>query len=787
MKALDKKLLRDLWRMKGQAIAIAIVIMGGVSTFVMMKSTMDSLNLTRARYYQDFRFADVFATLKRAPESVRSRISEIPGVDKVETRVVAGVKLDIKGFGEPVTAMLVSIPDDGNPLLNRIYIRKGRTVEAGKDNEVIISESFAQAQGLQPGDTVGVIINGKMKEMVIVGIGLSPEYVMQIRPGGISPDFKRFGIMWMGRHGMETAYDMKGAFNSVVMTLGRGANPDDVIIRLDNVLDRYGGLGAITREYQISHRFLNEEFRQLETSSRMFPAIFVSVSAFLLNVVVSRLISTQRDQIAVLKAFGYANLAIGIHYLKMISAIVLMGIAGGLAVGVWFGRALGGFYMEFYRFPYLQYVLLPSVIIISSLIPLAAAAVGALYSIRRAAMLPPAEAMRPEPPVRYKETLLERIGFQRFLSQPTRMIIRSIERRPVKSLISIIGIASACGIMIAARFSNDAINYMIDVQFRLARKEDLAIAFFEPVSRKVVYEVESMRGIGHAEVFRSVPVRLRYQHRSFRMVIQGIEPDSTLYKLIDVNLKTVPIPASGIMLTDYLGKLLGVKPGDMVTVEVLEGRKTVREVPVVAHVEQYLGISGFMDLSALNHLLREGDAVTGAYVTADPLYMPEIFRKLVDMPSVVGSVVRKDDIRNFLETQAQVLLFFTFVASILAGSIAFGVVYNSARIALSEKSRELASLRVLGYTRGEISYILLGELAVLTLVAIPIGFWIGRGLSFLLVLALQSELYRVPLIVERGTYALSAAVVLVSASVSGLIVRHRLDHLDLVAVLKTTE
>jgi len=787
MKALDKKLLRDLWRMKGQAVAIAIVIIGGVSTYVMMKSTMDSLQLTRAKYYQDFRFADVFATLKRAPHSVKARLLEIPGVDTVETRVVADVKLNVKGFGEPVTAKLVSIPDDGKPVLNRIYIRKGRSIEAGKDNEVIINESFAQAQSLNPGDTIGVIINGKMKEMIIVGIGLSPEYVMQIRPGGISPDFKRYGIMWMGRHGMETAYDMKGAFNNVVMTLERGANPDDVIIRLDNILDRYGGFGAISREYQMSHRFLNEEFRQLETSSRMFPAIFVSVSAFLLNVVVSRLISTQRDQIAILKAFGYTNLTIGLHYLKMISIIVLMGIAGGLAVGIWFGRLLGGVYMAFYRFPYLQYVLLPSVIMISFLIPLAAAVIGALFSIRRAAMLPPAEAMRPEPPVRYKETILERIGFQRFLSQPTRMIIRSIERRPVKSLITIIGIASACGIMIAARFATDSINYMIDVQFRLARSEDLAIAFFQPVSRKVVYEVASMRGIGHAEVFRSVPVRIRYGHRSYRTVIQGLEQGSTLNRLIDVHLKAVPVPASGIMLTDYLGKLLGVKPGDTVTVEVLEGRKTVREVPVVAFLEQYFGITAFMDLSALNHLLREGDAVTGAYVTADPLYMPEIFRKLVYMPSVIGSVVRKDEIRNFHDTQAQVLLFFTFVASILAGSIAFGVVYNSARIALSEKSRELASLRVLGYTRGEISYILLGELAILTLVAIPLGFWIGKGLSYFLVLALQSELYRVPLIVERGTYALGATVVLVSATVSGIIVRRRLDRLDLVGVLKSKD
>lgn len=787
MKALDRKLIRDLWQMKGQILAISIVIVGGVSTFVMLKSTMDSLYRTRARFYKEYRFADVFGTLKRAPDSVKSSIAEIPGVDKVETRIVADVKLDIKGFGEPVTARLVSIPDEGKPLLNGVYLRKGRTIEVGKDDEVIVNEAFAEAHSLKPGDTFGAIINGKKKELVVTGIGLSPEFVMQIRPGGISPDFKRYGILWIGRSSLESAYDMKGAFNSVVLTVEPGTRPEDVIVRLDDILDRYGGLGAISRENQISHRFLNEEFRQLQASARIFPAIFIGVAAFLLNVVLSRLVSTQRDQIAILKAFGYTNLAIGLHYLRMVTVVILVGISGGIAVGVWFGRALGNVYMEFYRFPYLLYELAPSVVITASLITIAASVAGTLHSVLRAAKLPPAEAMRPEPPARYKETVLERIGFQRFLSQPTRMILRNIERRPVKSILSIIGIAFACGIMIAARFSNDAINYMIEIQFRLARRDDIAITFFEPVSRKVMHELRSVRGIGYTEVFRTVPVRLRSQHRSFRTIIQGMEPESRLHRLIDVNLRPIPVPQSGIVLTDYLGKLLRVKPGDTVTVEVLEGRRGTYEVPVVNLVEQYIGLSGYMDLSALNRLLREGDAVSGAYMTADSLYMSEIYRSLIDMPSVVGSMVRREEIRNFYDTQARVLLFFTFVASILAGSIAFGVVYNSARIALSERSRELASLRVLGYTRGEISYILLGELAILTIAAIPLGFWVGRGLCLLLVMALQSELYRVPLVVERGTYALGAAVVLVSAAVSSLIVRRRLDRLDLVAVLKTKE
>ena len=566
MKTLDKKLLRDLWKMKGQAFAIVLVIVSGVATFVMLISTMNSLHLTRTRFYLDYDFADVFASLKRAPEGLKHRIHEIPGVDKVETRVAADVKLDIKGFDEPVTAKLVSIPDDGKPLLNRLYLRKGRTIETGKDNEVVVSEAFAEAHHFSPGDTFGAVINGRWKTLVIVGIALSPEYVLQIRAGALSPDYKRYGILWMARTPLGTAYDMKGAFNDVALTLSADAQPDEVLVRLDNLLNRYGGLGSYSRKDQMSHRYLTEEFRQLQRSAEIFPIIFISVAAFLLNVVVSRLISTQREQIATLKAFGYSNLNVGLHYAKLIILIVVIGVLGGIGTGVWLGKGLGRIYMEFYRFPYLMYELRPSVVTAAVMISVVFALLGTIYSVWKAAILPPAEAMRPEPPANYRETVIERMGLQRLFSQPSRMIIRNIERRPVKSLLTITGIAFACAIMISGTFWNDAVDFMVDVQFRIAQKQDLTAVFVAPTSRKAVYEIKGLMGIEHAEIFRTVPARLRFGHRSYRTAIQGIEPENHLYFLLDSHLKPIDIPRSGITLTDYLGKILGVRPGDMITV-----------------------------------------------------------------------------------------------------------------------------------------------------------------------------------------------------------------------------
>jgi putative ABC transport system permease protein len=787
MRALNRKLWRDLWRMKGQALAIVLVIVSGVSTFVMLRSTMSSLKQTREKFYQDYSFAEVFASLKRAPENLKDRIASLPGVSQVETRVVADVKLNIKGFNEPVTAKLVSVPESEKPLLNRIYIKKGRMVDPWKDNEVVVSEAFADAHRFSLGDRFGAVINGKWKMLNIVGTALSPEFILQIRPGGITVDFKRYAILWMGRPALETAYDMKGAFNDVVLRLTPEANTSDILVQLDNLLNWYGGLGSISRNDQVSHRFLTEEFKQLETFSKIFPALFIGVAVFLLNVVISRTVSTQRDQIAGLKAFGYSNLDVGIHYVMMVFLIVLVGAAGGVAVGVWIGRSLARIYMEFYRFPYLLYELKPSMVMTVVLISIVSAFLGTLHSVWKAAKLPPAEAMRPEPPAKYRKSIFEHIRLWRLLSQPTRIIIRNIERRPIRSLLTVIGIALSCAGIIAATFFQGAMDFMVNVQFKQSQKEDLTVTFVEPTSRKALHELKGLEGVEHVEVFRSVPAKLKFQQRSYRTSIEGIEPDNRLHLLLDTHLKPIDIPPAGIVLTDYLGNILGVKAGDMLTVEVLEGAKPLRQVPVVGLAKQYIGLMGYMDLSALNRLMREDHAISGAYLTVDSLNQPKIYRTLVEMPRVAGTFVREDEIKNFYETQAEMLLFFTFVATLLAATIAFGVVYNSARIALSERSRELASLRVLGYTRTEISFIFLGELGLLTLAAIPIGFLIGRGMSAYLAKAIESDLFRIPVLVEPATYSLAATAVVVSACLSGLIVRHRLDHLDLVGVLKAKE
>jgi putative ABC transport system permease protein len=787
MKTINRKILRNLWDMKGQAVAIALVIASGVATFIMSVSTMESLKLTQKTFYSNYRFSDIFASLKRAPESLRKRIMDIPGIDALETRVVAAVNLEIEGFSDPVTGHIYSIPDSGDSLLNRLYLREGRLIEPFSDDEIIIGEAFAEAHNYSPGDSIRAIINGRRKNLTITGIALSPEHIYQMNPGALFPDFERYGVMWMGRTQLGTAYDMEGAFNNVVLKLAADGDSDRVIDRLDELLRPYGGLGAISRKDQLSHRYLSEEFRQLEQMASIFPTIFLAVAAFLLNVVISRLVSTQREEIAALKAFGYSNIDVGLHFVKLILCIVVIGVVIGLGSGLWLGKYMATIYMEFYRFPYLAYTLSPSVALIAVFISTAAALLGTIYSVKRAALLPPAQAMRPEPPERYRESFAERMGLKRFFSQPTRMIIRHISRKPVKSFLTVTGIAFACAIMMVGRFQGDALDYMVDVQFGLSQREDVAVTFVEPRSRKALYELQNMKGVLYAEPFRTVPVKLLYQHRSYRTAVQGLESRGELQRLINFDLQPVQIPEAGIVLSDYLGTILGVREGDRLRVEVLEGNRAVVEVPVVALVKEYIGVSAYMEISALNRLMHEGHALSGVYLATDSKYESSIFAELKKMPGIAGTQIREKAIDKFYETMGDTILIFTFINTILAGTIAFGVVYNSARIALSERSRELASLRVLGFSKGEISYILLGELGMLTFAAIPFGIAIGRGMCAYIAGSLQTDLFRVPLILESDTYAFAVTVVLVASIISSLTVSVKLSKLNLIAVLKTKE
>ena len=787
MKALHRKALRDLWLMRGQALAIALIIAAGIAMLVMSQATLDSLHGTSAQLYRDYRLSDVWLTLKRAPQSAAARLREIPGISEVETRVVSSGKMDVPGFDEPVSALVLSLPPGGQPLQNRIYLRTGQMPAPDAVSSILVSDAFAQAHKLAPGRQLRITMNGRAQLFTIAGIATSPEYLNQVNPNAGFPDYKRFAIVWMPQRALAAAMNMDGAFNQVTAKLAPQANEREVIDALDRALARYGGQGAIGRMNQSSYRFLHEEMRALGTMARMFPAIFLGVAAFLLNVVFKRLISTQRDQVAILKAFGYRTHQVALHYGVIVTLICLLGVALGLALGAWLGVHLTRIYQDHFRLPVLHFAINAQVVLVGIGVSLLAALAGTGYSVYSAADEPVAQAMRAPAPERYRHTLAERIGIWRWLSQPTRIIWRQLERRPGKALLSIIGMAFAGGIVMMADFQPSAMARMIDTDFRLARRYDLSASFIDVQPHKAVHELRAVPGVHLAEGTRSVAVRLRSENRMSLTRIIGLPAGGQLQQLVNTRLQAVPLPEQGLVINDYLARQLRVGVGDWLWVEVMEGRRQHLRLPIARLTQSYLGIDAYMELSTLNHALGDGHVINGALLTAERERFTAIQQILNQRPHVASAETRLAGSRAFFETTVQTGNIFTWIAVLMGSVINFGVVYNSARIALAERSRELASMRVLGFTQGEVGYILLGEQALLVLASIPLGLVAGYGLSWMLAHGMQSDLYRVPIVLSPSSYAFSALVTVGSAIVSSLAIYWRIRQLNLIGVLKTRE
>lgn len=784
---LHRKLLRDVLHMRGQATAIALVIACGVASFVTMRAMYRSLQESQASYYARYRFADVFAELKRAPDWVAGRIRDIPGVARAESRVVMDVTLSVPGLDEPAVGRLISVPAKQEGALNALFLRRGRYVDPHAGDEVVASEAFATANHLQPGSHVEAVINGRWQDLKVVGIAMSPEYIYEIRGGAsVFPDNRRFGVLWMADEPLRAALDMTGSFNSLAVTLRPHANEAEVIAGMDRILDRYGCLGAYGRRDQTSNRFISDEISQNRISSNIIPAIFLAVAALLVYMAVGRLVNMQRSEIAVIKAFGYSNAQVGAHYLEFSLLVSGVGYVLGCIVGSYFGIKLAALYAEFYRFPILVYRPELRIFLWAGLICGLTAALGALGAVMRASSLPPAEAMQPESPPRFRPSLMDRFNL-RWRSAAMRMLFRNLERRPWRVLASAFAISAAIMIVVVEFGMFDAMDRMMELQFRDTQREDIAVTLNEAHSSSARGELARLPGVIRSEPFRAVPVRLRHGHRWRKTVLLGLQQDGAMRRMVDQKGRPIEMPPDGLMLSAALAGALHVKPGQRVRLEVLEGRRMKRDVMVAGTVDELLGTNAYMNLGALNRLMLEGDSISGAFMRVDAGKQMTLYQTLKQLPAVAAVAIKKAEVSSFLDTINRSMTMSIGTLMLFAAVIAAGMIYNGARIALSERGRELATLRVLGFTRREITSILLGEQALITLVALPFGFAAGYGLCAVLAARLQTELYRMPLVVRPTSYAWAFLMVVGSAALSGILVSRRIAKLDIVTVLKARE
>lgn len=784
---LDRKLLRDLRRLKGQAIAVTLVMACGLAMLIMARSLIASLEGASADYYQHNRFAEIFAPLKRAPNQIAARIAAIPGVGTVETAIAVQVTLDLPGLDEPASGLVRSVPEYGEAELNRLFLRRGRWLSPGARGEVLVGEAFAEANKLEPGDTLAMLLNGRRQEFRIAGIVLSPEYVFESRPGAALPDNRTYGIFWMPYKEVATAWDLYGAFNFVSLTLEPGAGTAPVIADLDALLQPYGGLGAYDRKDHPSHIRVTDEIRVLAILSIGFPTVFLSVAAFMTNSVLTRLLALQREQIAILKAFGFTNRQIVLHYLKFAAVIVAGGTTLGALGGVALGRHLVQMYTLFFRFPDLRFRLDETAVAVAFSVGLAAVVAGVFGAVRRAAKLPPAEAMRPEPPANYRPSLLERSGFGRWFSHSFRMAVRNLERRPAQALFTVAGLALATALLILPNTFKAGIAEVLDFQWDVVQRQDLNLGLAEPSSSRLQHELSRLPGVIHVEPARSAAVRIHFNGRNRQIGLRSLEPGGTHSRAVDRAGHEIIPPPDGLVISAKLAEVLGAQPGDELVVEALEGRRPVRALPLVALAEDFTGIAAYMDRHAINRLLGEGDVITGASITLDAAQRAEFLRALKEIPRVSWIAIKESMRQSFRETTAQSMGLIQTIYLTFAVIVAFGVIYNNARISLAERARELATLRVIGLTQREVGAIIVIELAILAVLALPLGLVLGTGLATGIIQSVNTETVRLPLVFTPYTYTFAIVVVLIASAVSAWVVLRKLKKLDLIAALKAPE
>ena len=789
MKAIHIKLWRDLKRLRAQVATIAMVVAIGVAGFVGMFSVHQSLQGSRDDFYRDNRLADVFANVKRAPVHLRERLAALPGVAEVKLDVLFDAQIDLPGVLPPVTGRFIGLDlaraHADRQGINTLTLKRGRWPEREGALEALVSDRFAAARGLNPGDTVHAILNGKRERVHLVGTAASPEYVFASQGG--APDDQSFGIWWIDGARMTQAFDMQGAFNQVSLRLDAGQATAPVLAQVDRLLEPYGAFGAVGRDKQLSAKIVGDELDQLQVMGTVLPAIFLAVAMFILNVVLSRQVATQRSQIAALKALGYSDGAIAWHYIQLALAIAGLGVAVGLGLSQLIGRGMLGLYDEVFRFNGLTYETSAWLVVVSALLAAAAAAAGTWNAIRAVVRLKPAQAMQPPAPPAYQPTLVERLGLRRFVSTGAMMVIRNFERRPMRAAFTVTGIALAVALQISGAFWIDAIAHIVDVQFRQVQQGDVLVNFHRPVPVSVVQDLKRLPGVIDAEPYRTEPVRVRLRGRSEDTALTGYRSDAQLMRVVDETRGAVAMPAHGVVLSSLLARALDARVGDRIELEFRLWNQQRVEVPVVDIVHTMFGQLLYMNLDAMNALARDGNGVADAALQVDPMAM-DAFWGAVKAAPVISSVFDKaGTMAAFNKTTSRNMGVFSGILTLFAVAMAVGIIYNAARIALSERAWELASLRVLGMTRAEVSVLLLAELGAELLVALPIGALTGWGLASLMMRLMASDSIDFPVVIEPSTYASAALIVLAAGIVSALLVRRQIDRLDLVSVLKVRE
>ena len=775
MRSLRRKAVRDLWGSRALFLGTALLLALGVGMFVAMYSAFRNVAASEALTYRELKFADVFYTFVPTTSRAVDRIKKVSGVSAVEGRIVRD--LPLRRPNDPrstVVGRLISLPEEGRPSVNDVKIRRGGYLPDGTGKSVIIDEQFANYYGLDPGDSVALRIEDRDTEFEVAGTFTSPEYIWKAK-SSVEPFVARgeFAVVMARGDIVADLLAAEGLVNEITVRFEPGSDPDATLDRLDDAISRYGTNQVTEREDQISYALLQLDLEGFQQMAVAVPALFLIVTAMTVYVSLTRTVRSQRPLIGLMRAEGYSRGQILRHYLTF---AVIVGAVGGV-VGTPIGLVLGSYVTELYvntlSIPLTAVEIQPDLLAIGIAVGIAVCVTGGLQPALSAARLDPSEAMRPGVYRAIGLAWVQRLSQLGRTPYTLRLGLRNMVRGPWRTLSSIMGLMMAVGLVLAALGMFNSMNRGFSVQFDEIQKYDLKVIFTRPTHTQAMDVYLSWPEVGQAEPIAEVPIEIKNGDNSKYTVLTALSERGTLMRLPLLE-GAEPLQGSGIFLTDNLADQLGAVVGDEVTVKSEERDETYA---VAGLVRQPLSEAAYMNFSEAYAVLRGSYASGGLLKLNDPSRMAAVEERLESRPGVLVVEQKEQVRRSFQELMSA---FYQFLAIFGAFAAALGgfTVFNTVTINVIERTRELATMRTLGFSRLQIDALITAENLLAGSIGILLGFLMGYLLSVLLLDLSSGESFTLETYISPVSYLLvgtSALLIVVVSQVPGLRSLHRLN------------
>jgi len=768
--ALHRKLLREL-RDQAGLLAVIIGILGvGVGCYVSLTSAQRSLSEAKLRYYAQARMADFWIDLKKVPLADLATLRSLPNVAEIRPRIQFFATVDLEDAPRPLNGLVLSLPDRRAAVINDVVLRSGGYFTDRRQNEVIVNEAFARRHDLRPGQWIHLLLNNRRQELFIVGTAISCEFVYLVGPGTFTPDPEHFGVFYLKQTYAEEVFDLSGAANQVLGRLTSDqkqqsqavaagvAAPNavrEVLRRAEELLEPYGVLGAIPLADQPSNRYISSEIQQLRTFSIILPVIFLAVVVLVLNVVLTRVVENQRNVTGTLKALGYSDARLFLHFQEI---GLVVGIAGGLlgcAIGYGLAYYMIAMYRIFYELPALEAHFYPGIHGLGLLIGAACSAAGCLRGSRAVLRLRPAEAMRAKPPTRGKAIFLERAAWLwRRLSSGWRMVLRDLFRTKTRTLAGLFAAAMGSAVLVNTFMMAESVQMLVDFQFRWILRSDLDLTFKDERPAAAWHEAARLPGVDRAEPVLDVAGTFRNGHLMKKGGITGLARGAQLTIPRDSQARRLRVPPAGVVMSRTLAEMLRLRPGDTVRFQPTKGQRRTYELPVAEIADSYVGVSVYADLDYLSRLMGEERAVTTVQLALDnrPEHTAALYRELKRLPALQAVNARADMIFNLEDTVIKTIWVSLGLLIAFAGMVFFGSILNASLVSLAERQREVATLRVLGYGPWLVGSLLLRESLIVSLIGTVLGMPLGYWLSVYTASVYNTELFRIPVVHSWATW-----------------------------------